>query len=189
MTRKNKKNKADACPMRPLTDGQMEFILTFSSFKDFNAVLDCVQTEGLEGLKSPALREHLQELGSFLPDLSPVGTLLFSYFYVNQEENRAFSTAEVEEELRTPGLYLRYEQDWQRLVKLGLLTTTPDGKFTMPQKVTDAVAVMDIEYYFPQERPPVVPAKHKKELFWRLVHDKDSNPWWQEMFERGEVCK
>ena len=70
-----------------------------------------------------------------------------------------------------------------------LLDKTPDGKFVMPQKVIDAVAIIDMEYYFPQEEPPLISAEHKKEVFWRLVHDKDLDPRWREMYERGEVCK
>lgn len=163
--------------------------MTFSLFKYFDAILDGVEKDGLAALEQPEVKKALAELDSFLPSLSNIAKLVFSYFYVYTEKGSPFSILDVETNLGTENLYLRYEKDWQRLLELGLLDKTPDGKFVMPKKVMDAVAIIDMEYYFPREKPPLISAEHKKEVFWRLVHDKDLDFRWREMYERGEVCK
>ena len=189
MPQQTAKNAINQFPTNPVPDETLPFILTFSLLKDFNAVLDAVQREGLAGLESPSLQKHLKELDSFLPAMSSISVLLFSYFYVHQIGENVFSALEVEAALSVQELYLRYEADWQRLIQLGLLVPTADGKFRMPQKVIDAVSMIDLEYYFPQDRHPQIAAEHKKELFWRLAHYKDFNPLWKELFMRGEICK
>lgn len=58
--------------------------MTFSLFKYFDAILDGVEQNGLAALEQPEVKEALAELDSFLPPLSNVAKLVFSYHYVYQ---------------------------------------------------------------------------------------------------------
>ena len=58
----------------------------------------------------------------------------------------------------------------EELAKLGLLENIKGQGYFMPQKVIDAVAIIDMEYYWPNEKT-IILAEHKKEVFWRLCHE------------------
>ena len=54
--------------------------MTFSLFKYFDAILDGVEQNGLAALEQPKVKKALAELDSFLPPLSDVAKLVFSYY-------------------------------------------------------------------------------------------------------------
>lgn len=146
----------------------MAFIMQFSLFKYFDTVLDGVESAGLWELSQPKVQKALAELDTFLPVLSDKAKLVFSYYYVYQI-SKPVKIAEIEQTLNIPNFYLKYSNAWQELVNLGLLKQINGYEYIMPQKVIDAVAVIDMEYYWPSN--PIVPAKHKKEVFQRLCDE------------------
>ena len=62
----------------------MDLIMTFSLFKYFDAIVDGVEQNGLAALEQPEVKKAIAELDSFLPPLSDVAKLVFSYYYVYQ---------------------------------------------------------------------------------------------------------
>ena len=146
----------------------MAFIMQFSLFKHFDTVLYAVEDIGLVGLSQPKVQKALKELDTFLPTLSNEAKLVFSYYYVYQI-SKPIKIAELEQTLNVHNFYLKNSNAWQELVNLGLLKQINGYEYIMPQKVIDAVAIIDMEYYWPNS--PIVPAQHKKELFWRLSHE------------------
>ena len=146
----------------------MAFIMQFSLFKHFDTVLDAVGDSGLVALSKPKVQKALKELDTFLPILSNEAKLIFSYYYVYQI-SKPIKISEIEQTLNIPNFYLKNSNVWQELVNLCLLKQINGYEYIMPQKVIDAVAIIDMEYYWPNS--PVVPSKYKKELFWRLCHE------------------
>lgn len=147
----------------------MAFIMQFSLFKHFDTVLDAVEDAGLVGLSQQKVQKALQELDTFLPVLSNEAKLVFSYYYVYQI-SKPVKIAEIEQTLNIPNFYLKNSNAWQELVNFGLLKQINGYEYIMPQKVIDAVAIIDMEYYWPNEKT-IIPAEHKKEVFWRLCHE------------------
>ncbi|MBO4707129.1 MAG: hypothetical protein J5594_01030 [Elusimicrobiaceae bacterium] len=149
---------------------EIEFILQFSLFKYFNLILNEVEAKGLSALSLPKVQKALDELNTFLPPLSNEAKLIFSYYYVYQLKPEIIKIETIEKELNTPSMFLHYGFAWQELAKLGLLEYIKGQGYFMPQKVIDAVAIIDMEYYWPNEKT-IIPAEHKKEVFWRLCHE------------------
>jgi len=147
----------------------MECIMQFSLFKYFDAILDGVEQNGLAALEQPEVKKALAELDSFLPPLSDVAKLVFSYHYVYQLKPQPLFISQLEKDLNVPTLYLKHEEAWQELVDLDLLVRVMGSEYLMPRSVIDAVAVMDLEYYWPNR--VIIAAEHKKEVFWRWIHD------------------
>ena len=143
--------------------------MTFSLFKYFDAILDGVEQNGLAALEQPEVKKALAELDSFLPPLSNVAKLVFSYYYVYQLKTQPLFISQLEKDLNVPTLYLKYEAAWQELVGLDLLVRVMGSEYLMPRNVIDAVAVMDLEYYWPNR--VIIAPEHKKELFWRWIHE------------------
>ena len=149
---------------------EIEFILQFSLFKYFNLILNEVESKGLSALSLPEVQKALDELNTFLPPLSNEAKLIFSYYYVYQIKPEIIKIETIEKELNIPSMFLQYGSAWQELTKLGLLENIKGQGHFMPQKVIDAVAIIDMEYYWPNEKT-IIPAEHKKEVFWRLCHE------------------
>jgi len=147
----------------------MAFIMQFSLFKHFDTVLDGVEDSGLVALSQPKVQKALRELDTFLPTLSNEAKLIFSYYYVYQI-SKLVKIAEIEQTLNIPNFYLKNSNAWQELVNFGLLKQINGYEYIMPQKVIDAVAIIDMEYYWPNDKT-IIPAEHKKEVFWRLCHE------------------
>ena len=147
----------------------MAFIMQFSLFKHFDTVLDAVEDVGLVGLSKPKVQKALKELDTFLPVLSNEAKLVFSYYYVYQI-SKPVKISEIEQTLNMPNFYLKCSNVWQELVNSGLLKQINGFEYIMPQKVINAVAIIDMEYYWPNEKT-IIPAEHKKEVFWRLCHE------------------
>ncbi len=147
----------------------MAFIMQFSLFKHFDTVLDAVESIGLVALSQPKVQKALKELDTFLPTLSNEAKLIFSYYYVYQI-SKPVKIAEIEQTLNIPNFYLKNSSAWQELVNLGLLKQINGYEYILPQKVIDAVAIIDMEYYWPNDKT-IIPAEHKKEVFWRLCHE------------------
>ena len=143
--------------------------MTFSLFKYFDAILDGVEQDGLAALEQPEVKKALAELDSFLPPLSDVAKLVFSYYYVYQLKPQPLFISQLAKDLNVPMLYLKHEEAWQELVDLDLLVRVMGSEYLMPRSVIDAVAVMDLEYYWPNR--VIIAHEHKKELFWRWIHD------------------
>ena len=148
---------------------EFEFIMQFSLFKHFDTVLDVVADVGLVALSQPKVQKAIEELDTFLPTLSNEAKLVFSYYYVYQI-SKPVKIAEIEQTLNIPNFYLKNSNVWQELVNFGLLKQINGYEYIMPQKVIDAVAIIDMEYYWPNEKT-IIPAEHKKEVFWRLCHE------------------
>ena len=144
--------------------------MQFSLFKYFDAILDGVEQDGLAALEQPEVKKVLAELDSFLPPLSNVAKLVFSYYYVYQLKPQPLFISQLEKDLNVPTLYLKHEEAWQELVDLDLLVRVMGSEYLMPRSVIDAVAVIDLEYYWPNDRVIIAP-EHKKEVFWRWIHD------------------
>lgn len=142
--------------------------MQFSLFKYFDAVLDAVEKDGLVALEQPEVKKALVELDSFLPPLSNIAKLVFSYYYVYQLKPQPLFISQLEKDLNVPTLYLKHEEVWQELVDLDLLVRVMGSEYLMPRNVIDAVAVIDLEYYWPNR--VIIDAEHKKELFWRWIH-------------------
>ena len=149
---------------------EIEFILQFSLFKYFDLILDEVESKGLSALSLPEIQKAFGELNTFLPPLSNEAKLIFSYYYVYQLKPEIIKIETIEKELNIPSMFLQYGGAWQELAKLGLLEHMEGRGYFMPQKVIDAVAIIDMEYYWPNDKT-IIPAEHKKEVFWRLCHE------------------
>ena len=54
----------------------------------------------------------LAELDSFLPPLSNVAKLVFSYYYVYQLKPQPLFISQLEKDLNVPTLYLKHEEAW-----------------------------------------------------------------------------
>lgn len=89
--------------------------MTFSLFKYFDAILDGVEQNGLAALEQPEVKEALAELDSFLPPLSNVAKLVFSYHYVYQLKPQPLFIFQLEKDLNVPTLYLEHEAARQAL--------------------------------------------------------------------------
>ena len=146
---------------------EMNFIMQFSLFKYFDAILDTVQAKGLSAFSQADIKKASAQLDSFLPQISEVAKIVFSYHYIYQLNGKPFNASEIANSLNIPSLYLEYESAWRELAKLGLLVFLGSDNYVMPQKVIDAVAVIDMEYYWPNRA--VIPAIYKKELFLRWI--------------------
>ena len=143
--------------------------MQFSLFKYFDAILDTVEQDGLSALEQPEVKKALAELDSFLPPLSNIAKLVFSYHYVYQLKPQRLFISQLEKDLNVPTLYLKHEEAWQELVDLDLLVRVMGSEYLMPRSVIDAVATIDLEYYWPNR--VIIAPEHKKEVFWRWIHD------------------
>lgn len=143
--------------------------MTFSLFKYFDAILDGVEQNALAALEQPEVKEALAELDSFLPPLSNVAKLVFSYHYVYQLKPQPLFISQLEKDLNVPTLYLEHEAARQELAQSDLLVRVMGSEYLMPRNVIDAVATIDLEYYWPNR--VIIAPEHKKEVFWRLIHD------------------
>ena len=142
--------------------------MTFSLFKYFDAILDAVEKDGLAALEQPEVKKALAELDSFLPPLSNIAKLVFSYYYVYQLKPQPLFISQLKKDLNVPTLYLKHEEAWQELVDLDLLVRVMGSEYLMPRSVIDAVATIDLEYYWSNR--VIIAPEHKKEVFWRWIH-------------------
>ena len=143
--------------------------MTFSLYRYFDTVLDAVEDGGLAAFDQSEVQKALAEMDTFLPPLSNVAKLVFSYHCVYQLEPKPVAGPEVGKALNLPALYLEHTTAWQELTQLGLLVPVSRGYYTIPQKVLNAVAVIDLEYYWPTRS--IIDPEYKKEVFWRWYHE------------------
>ena len=152
-----------------MTKQEIKSVELFSVYRHFDNVLDAVENGGLDALNNDDVQKALAEMDSFLPPLSNIAKLVFSYYCVHQLEPKPVAGPEIGETLKIPALYLEHTTAWQELTSLGLLTQICKGYYLMPQKVLSAVAMVDMKYYWPQR--VVIAPEHKKEAFWRWFHE------------------
>ena len=155
--------------LRIMTKQEIKCVMSFSVYKHFDDVLNAVENDGLDALNKDEVQKALTEMDSFLPPLSNVAKLVFCYHCVYQLEPKPVAGPEIGKAVNLPTLYLEYTTAWNELTQLGLLMRVSMGYYMMPQKVLDAVAVIDMEYYWPQR--VVIAPEHKKEVFWRWYHE------------------
>lgn len=93
--------------------------MTFSLYRYFDTVLDAVEDGGLAAFDQSEVQKALAEMNTFLPPLSNVAQLVFSYHCVYQLEPKPVAGSEVGKALNLPALYLEHTTAWQELTQLG----------------------------------------------------------------------
>lgn len=146
-----------------------DFIMRHSLLRYFDVILDEVKEQGLSALQSAKTKKALAELAGMLPPLTDIETLVFSYYYVHEIKPEPIRVFALEDDLHLPGMYLRHESAFEKLLYYGFLQQTRPGEFIMPQNVLNAVSSVDLACYL--RMGPTIERAERKEVFYRLAFD------------------
>lgn len=135
---------------RRLTEGERKLLQQFSCLRHFCRIDRLVCRWGLTEEFFYRAQEALRELATFLP-LDERQIVLFVVLYMNCEDTGSDIGPDViSRSLRMPSSSWLEQINWREMQEMGLLQADFSAKapvFRLPERVIDAVAMVDMTFY------------------------------------------